>query len=99
MIFRQGIRRILPPLSPNGNNVWPQPLEVSCVLLGGGRHKLQQPFSEEIYDPQTRKWKDINSMTNKRWGCAADSVGGQLCVVEGYGKMETSFRMKKFIIH
>ena len=25
-------------------------------------------------------------MSNKRWGCAADAVGGQLCVVEGYGK-------------
>ena len=30
-------------------------------------------------------------MSNTRWGCAANAVGGQLCVVEGYGKNDNIF--------
>ena len=55
-------------------------------FVGGEDINFNNLLSAEIYDPQTSKWKDITSMSNKRWGCAANAVGGQLYVVEGYGK-------------
>ena len=42
--------------------------------------------SEKIYDPQTRKWKDIPSMTNKWWNFVSAAIEGQLCVIGGYEK-------------